>query len=329
MSNKPLVSICCITYNQERYIKDALEGFLKQKTNFDYEIIINDDASTDNTTKILREYEEKYKNKIYVVYQKENQYSKGISTLLLVLKRARGKYIAVCEGDDYWICENKLQEQVNYMEEHPKCTFCFHNAVILNMRNNNKNRSVVNILKKDEDYDVGKLEMLGFIPTASFMFKTEDARKIPEWFEKCFVGDWPLKMIMTNFGYAHYMSKKMSVYRKNAQGSVTVQNNEKEEKSIEGKLELLNKKEQVVDFIDNYTNGKYKEVFDYRRKQYQIERMIAENRNKEIITQKCLKGFSFRHKIKYLIKMYCPYLIKLYKELGERKAECQKIQKEK
>ena len=113
-----MVSICCITYNQEKYIKDAIEGFLMQKTNFLFEIIIHDDASTDKTADIIREYQQKYPDKIRTILQKENQYKKGVRNSYTVFKEAKGKYIAFCEGDDYWIDENKLQKQVNYMEEH-------------------------------------------------------------------------------------------------------------------------------------------------------------------------------------------------------------------
>ena len=115
--NNIMVSICCITYNQEKFIRQALDGFLMQKTNFKYEIIIHDDASTDNTANIILEYEKKYPDIIKPIYQTENQYSKGKKPTLITYKAAQGKYIALCEGDDYWIDENKLQLQVDYMEK--------------------------------------------------------------------------------------------------------------------------------------------------------------------------------------------------------------------
>jgi len=101
--DKPVVSICCVTYNHETYIEDALEGFLSQETDFPFEIIIHDDCSTDKTTQILNEYLEKYPNIIKLIIQTENQWSKGIRILpVLVVPEARGKYIALCDGDDYW-----------------------------------------------------------------------------------------------------------------------------------------------------------------------------------------------------------------------------------
>ena len=116
----PLVSITCITFNHAPYIKACLDGFLMQKTNFDYEIIIHDDASTDGTNNIIKEYEKKYPNIIYPIYQKENQYSKGIRpSWEFNLPRLRGKYIAACEGDDYWTDPYKLQKQVDFLERNP------------------------------------------------------------------------------------------------------------------------------------------------------------------------------------------------------------------
>jgi glycosyltransferase involved in cell wall biosynthesis len=124
--NDILVSICCITYNHEKYIKDALDSFIMQKTNFNFEILIHDDASTDKTAEIIREYELRHPNLIKPIYQAENQYSKGVKVGKFNIERAQGKYIAVCEGDDYWIDPYKLQKQVDYMSANPECLMCVH-----------------------------------------------------------------------------------------------------------------------------------------------------------------------------------------------------------
>ena len=126
MKDKPLVSISCITYNHAPYIRQCLEGFIMQKTNFAYEILIHDDASTDSTSDIIREYENKYPDIIKPIYETENQYQKGvpIGSAVWNVPRAQGKYIALCEGDDYWTDPNKLQKQVDYMEQHPEIDLC-------------------------------------------------------------------------------------------------------------------------------------------------------------------------------------------------------------
>jgi len=118
---KPLVSIHCLVYNHEPYIRNAIDGFLMQETNFPFEILIHDDASTDSSASIIEEYVRKYPKLIKPVYQKVNQYSKGVDvTYDFQISRALGKYIAICEGDDYWINPKKLQLQVDFLESNPE-----------------------------------------------------------------------------------------------------------------------------------------------------------------------------------------------------------------
>lgn len=125
--NQLKVSVCCLAYNHASYIRQCLDGFLMQKTNFPIEILIHDDASTDGTQDIIREYEAKYPDIIKPIYQKENQYSKGISiSLTYNWSRAKGKYVAICEGDDYWTDPYKLQKQVDFLESHPDYVMCSH-----------------------------------------------------------------------------------------------------------------------------------------------------------------------------------------------------------
>lgn len=122
---KPLVSICCITYNHAPFIRQCLDGFLMQK-GVEYEILIHDDCSTDGTTEIVKEYAAQYPDVIFPLYETENQYSKGVCMDGFNYRRARGKYIAYCEGDDYWIDPYKLQKQVDFLEANPEYSVCFH-----------------------------------------------------------------------------------------------------------------------------------------------------------------------------------------------------------
>lgn len=133
--NKIIVSIICLAYNHEQYIRQCIEGFITQKTNFAFEIIIHDDASTDNTAVIIKEYEEKFPHIIKPIYQKENQYSKGIKIGKTYLyPKVQGKYIAECEGDDYWIDPYKLQKQVDILENNPNYGLCYTSAKVYNQK---------------------------------------------------------------------------------------------------------------------------------------------------------------------------------------------------
>lgn len=129
MTNTPLVSICCLSFNHAPYLSECLEGFLRQETKFPIEILIHDDASTDGSDDIIRKYAEKYPDIIFPIYETINQYSNGHQGTIDIefnYSRARGKYIAYCEGDDYWTDSLKLQKQVDFMENHPDYSVCFH-----------------------------------------------------------------------------------------------------------------------------------------------------------------------------------------------------------
>lgn len=135
---KPVVSISCVTYNHEKFISDAIDGFLMQKTTFPVEILIHDDASTDHTASIIQTYEEKYPQLIKVIYQTENQYQlKGPAILTQIQhSRAKGKYYAPCNGDDYWTDPLKLQKQVEFLEKNSKIGIVHTKYIIENVAQN-------------------------------------------------------------------------------------------------------------------------------------------------------------------------------------------------
>lgn len=134
VDNNPIVvSISCITYNHAPFIRQCLDGFLMQQTNFAFEVLIHDDASTDGTTEIIKEYEARYPDVIKPIYEEENQWVKGRrGSAVFNFPRARGKYIALCEGDDYWTDPLKLQKQVDFLEKNPDYVMCSHRFYQLN-----------------------------------------------------------------------------------------------------------------------------------------------------------------------------------------------------
>ena len=144
MNNKDIiVSIRCLAYNHEPYIRQCLDGFVMQKTDFRFEAIVHDDASTDGTDKIIREYANKYPDVIKPIFEKENQYSKHDGSLGRIMQEAcTGKYIAMCEGDDYWIDPLKLQKQVDFMEKHEDVGLCYTDFNLYDQNNNRFTMSV-------------------------------------------------------------------------------------------------------------------------------------------------------------------------------------------
>lgn len=218
MTNEIIVSIICYTYNQKQYIKDALEGFLKQKTIFPYEILIHDDASTDGTTEILKEYQKNNREVIRLILEKENQYSQGKDLLKdIVLPYVKGKYLAFCEGDDFWIYENKLQKQFDLMEANPNISLCYHNALVYQeetdiLKLNIENHSSGYIEDKDIIY-----ASKGWYPTASAFCRTQDVREQPDF--KASTGDAALRTYMACRGDLYFINRAWSVYRDFATGS--------------------------------------------------------------------------------------------------------------
>ncbi len=129
-----LVTVFCLVYNHEKYVSDALEGFVRQKTNFPFEVLVHDDASTDSSAQIIEDYCKRYPDILIPIIEKENQYSQGVKIgREIMLPRARGKYFAFCEGDDYWTDDSKLQEQIDFLESHPEYSACAHNSLQLNV----------------------------------------------------------------------------------------------------------------------------------------------------------------------------------------------------
>ncbi|MEY8374769.1 glycosyltransferase [Lachnospiraceae bacterium 56-18] len=218
-----LVSIWCTTYNHELYIKDAIESFLAQKTNFRYEIIIHDDASTDSTAEIIRNYESKYPGLIFPIYQTKNQYKKNHPSIKwiqdLEIQKCNGKYIAVCEGDDYWVDNRKLQLQIEYLEAHPECVMTVHDATILDCRQRTEKEERLysrDCVVSEEDIISQKL----CIRTASMVYRKE-VLKMGGFFLNTGVGDYPTLLYSFTLGSVYYFNRVMSVYRQFHAGSWT------------------------------------------------------------------------------------------------------------
>lgn len=216
---KPLVVIRCITYNHKNYIKDALEGFVNQKTSFPYVAIIHDDTSTDGTDKLIQEYAEKYPKIIMPIYEIENQYSKHDGSLGKIVNEASkvtgATYIALCEGDDYWIDENKLQKQVDFLEAHPDYSMCFHRIKPIG----SGLRESDNIFDRVETKEYFPKDLLTkwIVQTASLVIRREVYEKKPNHPDFC-IGDNVLLATCISNGRIYGFEDLMGVYRRMEEG---------------------------------------------------------------------------------------------------------------
>lgn len=215
----PLVCTRTMAFNHERYIRKCLDGILMQKTTFPVRVVVHDDASTDGTSKIIREYEERFPSIVKVVYQKENTYSKPDKYLRRKALRDLmvGKYIAPCEGDDYWTDPLKLQKQISYLENNPSFSGSFH-AVTMEYQNRNKKKVIRHRGKSEIDLGYYLRNKI-FIATNSMVYRSDVVENIPDWAMNRFAFDFILKYLILIKGNFKYIDENMSTYRKGVPGS--------------------------------------------------------------------------------------------------------------
>jgi len=215
------VSILMITYNHERYISQALESVLSQKVRFEYEIVIGEDCSKDTTRKIILEYQEKYPGKIRLLSEESN--SGMLRNYTRTFKECNGKYIAVLDGDDYWISLHKLQKQVDFLDRHPECSLCFHNVNIL--YEDSGEVFVMGPPYRKEKYILEDLLTTNFIANSSVMYRAGMIIDFPAWWYSIEMTDWTTHIMHAQQGEAGYIDETMGVYRVHSKGVWSMQSN--------------------------------------------------------------------------------------------------------
>lgn len=247
-----VVSILCLTYNHEAYVRQTFDGFLAQETSFRYEVVVHDDASTDGTAEIIREYQRKYPDIFFPIIQEENVCSRGIDIFSeYLMKKARGKYAAFCEGDDYWIDSGKLQMQYDVLEANEDVDICATGCVCLSgevfekgVCPSKENR----LFTTDEVIRGGG----GFVATASLFFRKKSLETLKTGL------DYMIQIHGAVRGGMYYIAKNTCVYRINVKGSWTQRNNE----NIQGYLGHLEWLSGLLRQLDEETDYQFSDAID-------------------------------------------------------------------
>lgn len=218
MDRDPLVEVIMSTYNHAKFIAQAIESVLSQKTDFDYRLVIVDDCSTDGTAEIVAEYAARHPSLIEAALSPKRV---GILTTerlsLRRLERSKAKYIALLEGDDYWTNPEKLRRQVDFLETHHEYAISFHNALVVNEDGSEPPYTMCRADQKETSTIEDLLEG-NFIPTCSVVFRGGLLGRLPDWVYELQVGDWPLHVLNAQHGKVGYMKDVMATYRIHQQG---------------------------------------------------------------------------------------------------------------
>lgn len=354
--SKPLLSVLLLTYNHEKWIAQSIEGALNQKTNFSIEILIGDDCSTDNTRKIVKEYEEKYPNKVKAFLHEKNlgpPLSPGKYNYIYTIKASKGKYIALCEGDDYWTDPYKLQKQVDFLEKNSNFVGCSHNTELYYEKENKRENLIQSEQVSGENSIINLIDGSAYFHSSSYVWRNIFINGFPKayYYNSPLIGDWFLSMLYAQYGKIHYIDQVMSCYRITGEGIWTKLNkHQKYFNNIRGMYlynKLLNYKyaqqftriwwacNEVMQIIKNENGNKLlylklwflKHSIDVRANHYTriLGQNIKEFKNKYVAAiSKKWHGFTQLHVVcclsnfftfisRYYLKMYTLYNRFFYK----------------
>lgn len=339
--DKPMVSIRCTTYNQERYIAQAIESFLMQETNFPFEIIVHDDASADNTAKIIQKYEALFPKIIKPIYEKENQYSKKNGSLRKIVNGAcRGKYVAYCEGDDFWCDKQKLQKQYDAMEQHPECSLCSHivqsvseNGIPLDRQDPPEGMFKENII--EQNYFCQKIiaEHTHPLQTSSYFIRNSILQQHGSFFVAPGNGDEKILRISLFVGKIYFFNSIMSCYRRESIGSWTLRN-------IYDKSKMYKLFQNTIclnNFFNEYTGFRFNQFVELGNKKIEFEIAIRERQlkklfyldnisySKKIFSSKALKLYFIMSKLPPFVVEIFFYCLRFYPKFKKTFKNCRKL----
>lgn len=255
------VSVICITYNHAMFIRRTLEGFISQKTDFQFEVIVHDDASTDGTTDIVREYYNKYPEIIVAMFEDKNQYSQGKfrDVRKKMTEMVRGEYIAWCEGDDYWIDPFKLQKQVDYLESNKEYSFCVSHVRYHDLYT--KTDSLIPSDPSDRDYSTEEIIIGGAIfQLSGIVMRADIYKQMPTCFRAKGFGDIQIYLYGALSGKCHVLSDVMSQYNHGVDGSFT---DRMMSADVEKRIIHQTQYYSMLERVNEYYNYAYNDAFKY------------------------------------------------------------------
>lgn len=311
-----IVSVCLTAYNHGKYIAQALDSILMQEVGFKYEIVVGEDCSPDNTREILLDYKAKYPDKLKLLLHEKNM--GGKKNVMTTLKNCSGKYIAMLDGDDYWIDPKKLQIQIDLMESYPDCHMSFHPAEA-RIDNAETGKVIAKHANKNKIFSTSEVILGGggFTPTASTIFHREVIDNLPDFFVGTTVGDYYMQVLGSLNGGALYIDRVMSVYRQGVEGSwsTSLKNID-----IDRKVKWHHDSIKSLNELNKYLDFNYQKEFDQRISNHYYRMSILYLKNdlykefrKNIELSYNLHAFkSFKFFILYYLRLFPKFIKYLY-----------------
>lgn len=324
----PLVSVICLAYNHEKYIRQCLNGFVMQQTTFPFEVLVHDDASTDKTAEIIREYEKKYPDIVKPTYQSENQFSKGVKIDGDILfSKTRGKYIAFCEGDDFWIDPLKLQKQFDALEQHPECHLCVSRVYYVPEQGNYPTKN----LRPKENLPSGVISsrrflercMLGYpFHTSTYFLVKSDCYEFykTDIYRKAMVGDEPILLFFGQLASVFYLADIVGCRREFSVGSWTNMTHS----SSDMVDSLYENKECYLQSFDLYTGLKYHDLVERTIRALKLHLAAIRKEFKTCVASQNRRYLKYaipnlRWRMKIYIGAYFPAILKAYDSIKSGK----------
>lgn len=207
--DKPILTVVMLVYNKAEFLADAIESVLGQKCSYKFKLLISDDSSTDGSLSIAKSYQQRFPDKIDII---EHSANKGlIGNSIDAFESVQTKYMAICDGDDFFCSKHKLQRQIDYMENHPDCAICFHKALNYYVSTGEKTLSNP---KQKRVLTILDMATSNYVSSCTAMFRNHINGKLPDWFKLASTNDLPLNLLTASHGDIHFIPSVMSVYRK-------------------------------------------------------------------------------------------------------------------